>query len=94
MSDNPSDEPLGFNLDIGKILKEATAAPKRRRSTTSRSRSTASSSGDMDAALRRAVRVEVEDVKRGLKDLAEEVVRLRRANEELLDKLDRIIKAR
>jgi hypothetical protein len=94
MSDNPSDEPLGFNLDIGKILKEATSPPKRRRTTTSRSRSTSSGSSDMDAALRRAVRVEVEDVKRGLKDLAEEVVRLRRANEELLDKLDRIIKAR
>ena len=87
MSDDTPNEPLGFNLDIGKILKEATT-PRRTRRTTSR----ASSTSDMDAALRRAVRVELEDVKRAIKTLAEEVVRLRRANEDLADKITRLTK--
>jgi hypothetical protein len=69
-----SDEPRGFSLDIDKILKDVTGT--RRRSTRSRS----SSSNDMDAALRRAVRVELADVERSLKLLADEIVRLRRAN--------------
>jgi hypothetical protein len=46
-------------------------------------------SGNVDDALRRAVRVELADVKRGLKALAEEVVRLRKANEDLADKIER-----
>lgn len=91
-------EPMGFSLDIGKILRDATSPPKRtRRSTTSTrrtstSRATTSSSSNMDAAMRRAVRVELEDVKRGLRDLAEEIVRLRRANEDLADKVARLAK--
>jgi outer membrane lipopolysaccharide assembly protein LptE/RlpB len=93
MSDKPSDQPLGFHLDIGKILQEVTAPPKRtRRRTTSSSRS--SSSSDMDAALRRAVRVELEDVKGAIRDLAEEVVRLRRANEDLADKVARLVRSK
>ena len=80
-----ADEPAGFSIDIGEILREATK-PKRRRRTTS------TSSNDMDAALRRAVRVELVDVERALKQLAEEVVRLRRANEDLADKIVRLTK--
>jgi hypothetical protein len=85
------DEPLGFNIDIGKILRDATTTrrtTRRRSSTTSRS----TGSSDMDAAVRRAVRAELADVKRGLKALAEEVVRLRKANEELADKVARSIR--
>jgi hypothetical protein len=79
-----ADEPVGFSIDIGDILREATK-PRRRRRTTS-------SSNDMDAALRRAVRVELVDVERALKELAVEVVRLRRANEDLTDKIARLTK--
>jgi hypothetical protein len=83
------DQPLGISIDIGKILKDVTAPPKRRRST--RSRTTSSrSSNDMDAAMRRAVRAELGDVERALRDLAEEVVRLRRSNEALADKVARL----
>ena len=78
-------KPAGFSIDIGDILREATK-PRRRR------RSTSSSSNDMDAALRRAVRVELADVERALKQLAEEVVRLLRANEDLADKIARLAK--
>lgn len=93
--DNPSDEPLGFSLDIGKILRDATAPPKRTRKPTSSSRRTTSrrttsSSSDMDAAMRRAVRAELGDITRAIKDLAEEIVRLRRANEDLADKVARL----
>ncbi|HEX7347739.1 MAG TPA: hypothetical protein VF253_13175 [Candidatus Limnocylindrales bacterium] len=83
----PSDEPQGFNIDIGEILKQATK-PKRR--TTRRS---TSSRTDMDAAIRRAIRVELADVERALKQLAEEVVRLRRANEELADRVARSLRS-
>ena len=79
----PANEPQGFSIDIGEILKDVTK-PKRR--TTRRS---TSSSGDMDAAIRRAIRVELADVERALKQLAEEVVRLRRANEELAERIAR-----
>ena len=87
-----ANEPLGFNIDIGEILRDAgVTGPKRR--TKRRSTTTArASSSDMDAAVRRAIRVELADVERALRDLAEEVVRLRRANERLADqvaKLDR-----
>jgi hypothetical protein len=81
------DQPLGLSIDIGKILKDVTE-PKRR---TTRSRSTSSrSSNDMDAAMRRAVRAELGDVERALRDLAEEVVRLRRANEALSEKVAKL----
>lgn len=73
-----SDEPRGFSLDIDKILKDVTGT--RRRTTRSRS---GTSSNDMDAALRRAVRVELGDVERSLKLIADEIVRLRKANEAL-----------
>ena len=83
------DQPLGISIDIGKILKDVTAPPKRRRST--RSRTTSSrSSNDMDAAMRRAVRAELGDVERALRDLAEEVVRLRRSNEALAEQVARL----
>jgi hypothetical protein len=82
------DQPLGLNLDIGKILREATK-PTRRRTTRSRT-TTSRSSNDMDAAMRRAVRAELGDVERALRDLAEEVVRLRRANEDLAAKVARL----
>lgn len=85
------DEPLGFSIDIGKILKEATGGTRRttrRRSTATRS----SASGDMDDAVRRAVRAELTGVNRGLKALAEEVVRLRKANDALADKVERLLK--
>jgi ubiquinone biosynthesis protein UbiJ len=44
----------------------------------------------MDAAVRRAVRAELADVGKALRQLADEVVRLRRANEALADKIDRL----
>jgi predicted nucleic acid-binding Zn-ribbon protein len=81
-----SDEPRGFSIDIEKILKDVTGTRRR----TSRSRSTSSS--DMDAALRRAVRVELGDVERSLKLLADEVVRLRKANESLATQIAKLAK--
>ena len=47
----------------------------------------------MDAAIRRAIRVELADVERALKQLAEEVVRLRRANEDLAEKVSRALRS-
>lgn len=79
MSD-ASDKPAGFSIDIGDILREATKPRPRRRAATN----------DMDAALRRAVRVELADVERALRTLAAEVVRLRKANEDLADKIARL----
>lgn len=76
-TDDPSDaQPQGFSIDIGDILRSATA-PKRR--TTRRTTTT----GSMDTAIRQAIRAEMKDVERALRDLAEEVVRLRKANEDL-----------
>ena len=81
------DQPLGLSIDIGKILKDVTE-PKRR---TTRTRSTSSrSSNDMDAAMRRAVRAELGDVERALRDLADEVVRLRKAQEALAAKVAKL----
>ena len=81
------DQPLGLSIDIGKILKDVTE-PKRR---TTRSRSTTTrSSNDMDAAMRRAVRAELGEVERALRDIAEEVVRLRKAQEALADKVAKL----
>ncbi len=81
------DQPLGLSIDIGKILKDV-SEPKRR---TTRSRSTSSrSSNDMDAAMRRAVRAELGEVERALRDIAEEVVRLRKAQEALADKVAKL----
>lgn len=72
----------GFSIDIGDILREATK-PRRRRTTRA-------ATNDMDAALRRAVRVELADVERALKALATEVGKLRRANEDLAEKIARL----
>jgi hypothetical protein len=89
-NDDPpgGDQPLGLNLDIGKILRDATK-PTRRRTTRSRT-TTSRSSNDMDAAMRRAVRAELADVERALRQLADEVVRLRKSNEALADKVARL----
>jgi hypothetical protein len=84
-----ANEPLGFNIDIGEILRDAgVTGPKRR--TRRRSATTRAGSSDMDAAVRRAIRVELADVERALRELAEEVVRLRRANERLADQIARL----
>lgn len=95
-TDDPSDprpgddQPLGFNIDIGDILRAGAAVTKRKTTRRRTSSSRASSSSDMDAAMRRAVRAELGDVERALRDLAQEVVRLRRANEDLADKVARL----
>ena len=75
------EKPVGFSIDIGDILGDLTTPKRRRASTTT-----------MDAAVRRAVRVEMADVERALKQLATEVVRLRRANEDLADRIARLTK--
>jgi hypothetical protein len=74
------DEPVGFDLDIGKILRDTGLTGTRRRRT---------STTTADAAIRRAVRAELVGVERALRTLATEVARLRRANEELADKVAR-----
>jgi hypothetical protein len=81
----PDDQAHGFSIDIGEILKDVTGTKRR-----TRRRSTATSGDDMDAALRRAVRVELADVERSLKLLADEVVRLRKANEALADQVAKL----
>jgi hypothetical protein len=83
----PDDQAHGFSIDIGEILKDVTGTKRR----TTRRRST-TSSNDMDAALRRAVRVELADVERSLKLLADEVVRLRKANEALATQVAKLTK--
>jgi hypothetical protein len=82
--DSDDTKPLGFSIDIGEILKDVTK-PRRRTTTTRRTSTT-----DMDAALRRAVRAELVDVERALKLLATEVVRLRKANEDLAAKVAKL----
>jgi hypothetical protein len=84
----PDDQPHGFSIDIGEILKDV-AGTKRR---TTRRRASSSSSNDMDAALRRAVRVELADVERALKLLADEVVRLRKVNDALVAQVAKLTK--
>ena len=82
------DEPRAFSIDIGQILKDVTGTRRK----TSRTKTRATSSNDMDAALRRAVRVELTDVERSLKLLADEVVRLRRSNEALAAQVAKLLK--
>jgi hypothetical protein len=82
----PDDQAHGFSIDIGEILKDVTGTRRR----TTRRRSSTSSSNDMDAALRRAVRVELADVERSLKLLADEIVRLRKSNEALADQVAKL----
>ena len=80
------DQAHGFSIDIGEILKDVAGTRRR----TTRRKSTTSSSNDMDAALRRAVRVELADVERSLKLLADEIVRLRKANEALAARIAKL----
>ena len=82
------DQAHGFSIDIGEILKDVAGTRRR----TTRRKSTTSSSNDMDAALRRAVRVELADVERSLKLLADEIVRLRKANEALAARIAKLTK--
>jgi hypothetical protein len=79
--DSDDSKPLGFSIDIDEILKDVAG---------SRRRTTRRSTTDMDAALRRAVRAELVGVERALKLVAAEVVRLRRANEDLADKVAKL----
>ena len=81
------DQARGFSIDIGEILKDVTGTKRR---TTRRRSTTSSSSNDMDAALRRAVRVELGDVERSLRLIADESVRLRKANEALADEVAKL----
>jgi hypothetical protein len=74
-------KPVGFNLDFDQVLRDLTKTRRRR---------TRPATNDMDAAVRRAVRTEMDDVERTLKALVAEIARLRKANEDLLDKLDRL----
>ena len=74
------DEPVGFDLDIGKILRDTGLTGTRRRR---------ASTSTADAAIRRAVRAELDGVERALKTLATEVVRLRKAQEDVADRLSR-----
>jgi len=78
-----ADEPVGFSLDIDKILRDVGAGTRRRRRP---------ATNDTDAAIRRAVRAELVDVERALKSIAIEVARLRRANEDLAEKIGRLTK--
>lgn len=91
-TDDPADQIRPF-IDIGDILRDA-VAPKRRparpRTTTA---GRAPTKAEMDAAMRKAVRAELKDVEKALRLLATEVVRLRRANEELADKVARLLRA-
>jgi hypothetical protein len=89
MPTDDESKPLGFSIDIGEILKEVTK-PRRRTTTRSRSTTSRASSTDMDAAVRRAVRAELADVGRALRQLADEIVRLRKANEDLADKVGKL----
>ena len=86
MATGDESKPLGFSIDIDEILKDVAGS---RRRTTRRS-TTRASTTDMDAALRRAVRAELVDVERALKSVATEVARLRRANEDLADKVAKL----
>ena len=91
-TDDSDTTPHGFSIDIGEILKDVAGT---RRKTTSRRRTTTSrsSTNDMDAAVRRAVRAELADVERSLKLLADEVVRLRKANETLAARVAKVLKS-
>jgi hypothetical protein len=91
-TDDSDTTPRGFSIDIGEILKDVAGTRRktttRRRTTTSRSSTT-----DMDAAVRRAVRAELAEVERSLKLLADEVVRLRKANEMLAARVAKVLKS-
>jgi hypothetical protein len=75
------DDPVGFSLDIDKILRDVGVGTRRRRRP---------ATNDTDAAIRRAVRSELVDIERALKTIAQEIVRLRRANEALAEKVGKL----
>ena len=77
------DRPVGFNLDFDQVLRDLTK-PRRRRARPA--------TNDMDAALRRVVRAELDDVERTLKALVAEVARLRKSNDDLADRIARLTK--
>lgn len=82
-----TEKPLGFNIgDLGRVLEDAVTPTRRRRTSTGRS----TRSNDMDAALRRAVRAELADTSRAIRDLADEVARLRKSNDDLVAELARL----
>ena len=96
-TDDPKDgQPAAFSIDIGEILRSAGAATRKR--STSRTRRTSATGGRTasaeDAAMRRAVRLELNpfaaDMERAIRDLAEEVGRLRKANDDIAAKIDRL----
>jgi transcriptional regulator with XRE-family HTH domain len=62
----------------------------RGRTTTTRRSTTRSGAGDMDAAVRAAVRAEMAPLERLLRDLVAEVTRLRRAEEDTAARLGRL----
>src|SRR5207244_3508018 len=74
-------KPVGFNLDLDQVLKDLSGTRRRR---------ARPATNDMDAAVRRAVRAEMDDVERTLKALVVEVTRLRKANEDLADRIARL----
>lgn len=78
-----SSKPVGFNLDLDQVLKDLSGTRRRR---------ARPATNDMDAAVRRAVRAEMDDVERALKALVTEVTRLRKANEALTAQLARLAK--
>ena len=78
-----SSKPVGFNLDLDQVLKDLSGTRRRR---------TRPATNDMDAAVRRAVRAEMDDIERTLKALVVEVTRLRKANEDLDDRIARLLK--
>jgi len=87
-----------LNLDLGAIFGRA---PRRRTSTTSSRKRTSTphsssraGSGDLDRAVRAAVRAELAPLERALRDLADEVERLRRAQEETAVRVGRLAPAR
>ena len=78
-----SSKPVGFNIDLDQVLKDLSGTRRRR---------TRPATNDMDAAVRRAVRAEMDDIERTLKALVVEVARLRKANEDLDDRIARLLK--
>ncbi|HJP87874.1 MAG TPA: hypothetical protein VJ850_02430 [Candidatus Limnocylindrales bacterium] len=79
-----SSKPVGFSLDLDQVLKDLSGTTRRRRARPA--------TNDMDAAVRRAVRTEMDDVERVLKALVAEVARLRKSNEDLDDRIARLLK--
>jgi hypothetical protein len=91
-NDDSSDQIRPF-IDIGDILRDAVSPPRRPAKPRATAAARAPSKAEMDAAMRKAVRAELKDVEKAIRLLATEVVRLRRANEELTDKVARLLRS-